>query len=282
MGLWKRLTQVRVGPVELRLTGGRDKSIPLPEQTPYSAGQWRTFLRARNVVTLLAVAGLMLSIAALLVLVGIGETQIVASESPGRHTAHLFTNGWFDGGLVFAVAGILVGIVAISASSSQASALREFPDLTIRVIAKATFDTSEPGAAPFGGRSVRLYYVRVRVFNRERERNASLSLTLLWDTLPEAFTRTERWSNITALGFPPVRWKPDALDGLPAIEQMPPILHVDPKTIGEGDIFFEIPSDQIEKLDQNTSPRIELVEHNSGQWITVPTASGEVYGGIGV
>jgi hypothetical protein len=82
VGLWKRLTQVRVGPVELRLTGGRDKSIPLPEQTPYSAGQWRTFLRARNVVTLLAVAGLMLSIAALLVLVGIGETQIVASESP--------------------------------------------------------------------------------------------------------------------------------------------------------------------------------------------------------
>jgi hypothetical protein len=187
VGLWKRLTELRVGPVELRLEGGRNKSVPLPEQTPYRVGQWRAFLRARNVVTVLAVAGLMLSIAALLVLVGIGETQIVASESPGRHAAHLFANGWFDGGMIFAVAGIVVGLVAVSANSSQASALREFPDLAIRVIAQATFDTNEPGAAPFGGRSVRLYYVRVRIFNRERERNASLSLTLIRDTLRRFF-----------------------------------------------------------------------------------------------
>jgi len=35
-----------------------------------------------------------------LVIIGIGETQIVASESRGGHHAHLLANGWFVVGLV--------------------------------------------------------------------------------------------------------------------------------------------------------------------------------------
>ncbi len=61
---------------------------------------FRTLLRRISVLTMLGFAGVVLSVAALMVIIGIGETQIVASESRGGHHAHLLANGWFVVGLV--------------------------------------------------------------------------------------------------------------------------------------------------------------------------------------
>jgi hypothetical protein len=93
----------------------------------------RRELRRWNTLTMLATAGLMLSIAALLIVVGIGVTQIAAAE---KHLdVNLVANAWFDLGLFVAVIGMLWGAAAIASIGSQAKALREFPALQIAIIA---------------------------------------------------------------------------------------------------------------------------------------------------
>ena len=234
----------------------------------------KKFLRKRNVLTMLAVAALMLSIAALLVVIGIGETQIVASENAGNHTANLFANGWFDVGLLLAGLGIFIGTVAISANSSQAAALKEFPDLAITVLARGAVDTEEPGEAPLGGHSIRLVYIRLRIFNREATRNANLSITLLWPFLLAALAaRGTLGEGIDSAACAPAPWEPRQASlaqlVLTAIKMLPPDLQVPPKTITEGDLFFPFEPQRFADLDPARTPCVEVIDHDSGEYVKV-------------
>jgi hypothetical protein len=235
----------------------------------------KRFLRKRNVLTMLAVAALMLSIAALLVVIGIGETQIIASENAGNHTANLFANGWFDVGLLLAGLGIFIGTVAISANSSQAAALNEFPDLVIRIVAGAgPTEVIEPGGAPYGIK-VYLYHARLRIFNRERDRTAVLSPELLWPVRPTV--ETVAWA-ISTLGFSPARWVPTTFEGLQSISALALPLHVSPRSAVEGDVFFELSLEQIERLESARPPSVILRDEISGMWFWVLTSTGDDQG----
>jgi hypothetical protein len=231
----------------------------------------KRFLRKRNVLTMLAVAGLMLSIAALVVVVGLGEAQIAAAEGK---TADLFGRPLFDLGLFVAGVGILIGTIAISANSSQAAALSEFPDLAITVLARGAVDTEEPGEAPLGGHSIRLVYIRLRIFNREAARNANLSITLLWPFLPATLAAMGAMGQeIDSAACAPAPWEPRSSSlaelGLNAIKMLPPDLQVPPRTITEGDLFFPFETQRFADLDPARTPCVEVVDHDSGEYVKV-------------
>jgi hypothetical protein len=238
----------------------------------------KRFLRNRNVVTLFAVAGLILSIAALLVVVGIGESQIVAAEEAGHHSVSLFVNGWFDTGLFLAGVGLFVGTAAISANNSQAAALREFPAAEIRIMWRAVADTTAPATPGESERSVRLVYMHLLVTNRERSRTASLYFNGTWAMKPGTLivpgTVINAESGKPLLVFPPARWEPDIRMfrpyPAPQIDRARPLelpLHVAPGHTAEGDIFFEIDEGQITVIDESTQPGLEAVDMHSGRWV---------------
>jgi hypothetical protein len=238
----------------------------------------KRFLRSRNVVTLIGMAGLVLAVAALLVVVGIGETQIVASEDAGGHAANLFLNGWFDVGLFLAGLGILIGTVAISANSSQASARREFPDAEIRIMWRAFADMAAPVAPDGRERRVRLVYMHLLVTNRERSRTASLYFNGTWCLKPGTLvipgSVVDAESGKPFMVFPPARWEPDIrlfrpYPG-PQLDSARPLelpLHVPPERTAEGDIFFEIEEGQTSVLDGSAEPALEAVDMHSGKWV---------------
>jgi len=233
----------------------------------------RRCLRARNVVTMLSVAGLVLTAAALLVLIGLGQAQIAASQGT---PPELFGRPLFDlGGLAF-VTGIILAGIAISANGSQGTARREFPDLLIRAVAVGgPVEVTEPGAAPYGGGQVCIQYARLHIFNRELDRTAVLSPTLLWPVVQTEETR--EWA-ITAFGLSPARWVPQTFEGLPSINALALPLHVEPRCAVEGDVFFELSLDQRSRLDPNQAPRIILSDEVSGRWFQISTSTGNDQG----
>ncbi len=124
--------------------------------------------------TMLATAALMLSVAALLVVVGLGETQIVAS---GGRSYDLFGNRWFDVGLFIAGVGLLWGAIAIAAIGSQGKARREFPALEVEVIAGGF----NPTTLLAGMTTSATWYSQLigfRITNRELQRSVSLEVRL--------------------------------------------------------------------------------------------------------
>lgn len=238
----------------------------------------RGFLRDRSVSTALGAAGLTLSIAALLLVIGVGESQIVASEHPGKHAASLFANGWFDAGLAMAGLGIILGVIAISANGSQASARHEFPNVEMRIMWRAFADTVAPAPSEGTGRAVRLAYMHLLVTNRERARTASLYFNGTWPLQPGTLlipgTVINAESGKPLLVFPPARWEPDVrlfrpYPG-PQLDSAEPLelpLHVPPERTAEGDIFFEIEEGQITVLDASAQPALEAVDMQSGKWV---------------
>ena len=213
---------------------------------------------------MLATAGLMLSIAALLVVIGLGESQIVASE--GKST-NLFGNWWFDIGLVVAAIGMFWGLAAIAAIGSQGTARREFPDLTITVIAVGSLCVPRGDWPQDDPPLVRLALFGLRITNHERDRNASLSLTLWHDLVPETPEGVNDWPY-----FPP-RWDPPA-----SVRNLLPLpIHSDPGTTQQGEVVFEIPNYPA-PISADSKPRIEVLDNNSKQRVTLPGVMTGTYG----
>jgi hypothetical protein len=237
------------------------------------SGPVRRRIRRWNVFFVLATAGLLLSTAGLLFLIGVGQVQISAA---GGGSKDLFGNWWVISGCVFAVAGLLWGAAAVSAISSQAAALNEFPDLAIRVVARSGADVREPGDAPYGGQPIRLFYVRMYVVSRERRRTAVLSPTLLWPLL-ESERSAQPWAP-SGWGLSPARWVPNSFPGLPSISALTLPLHIDPGAAVEGDLFFEIAISQAAKLDPGKAPTLFLSDDRAGVGFEVSMSSGSPQG----
>jgi hypothetical protein len=87
------------------------------------------WLRVWNVLSLLAVAGVALSAAAIALIIGTSETQLAAGRGG---SADLFCYPWFIAGLVLATTGVIAGVLAIGSAVSQ-SAERKKPHLSIEV-----------------------------------------------------------------------------------------------------------------------------------------------------
>ncbi len=225
---------------------------------------------------MLAAAGLLLSAAGLLFLIGVGQVQIETSAAGIGSSTKLFADGWVIAGFVFAAVGLLWGVAALAAIGSQAAALREFPDLAIRVMATSADDVDEPGEAPYGGQRVRLFYIRVYITNRERKRTAVLAPTLFFD-LREEERGAKRWAP-AAWGLPPARWVPERFLGLPSIKALPLPLHIGPGASVDGDLFFEIAILEAGKLDPATPPTLYLSDDSAGAGFEVSTSTGKQQG----
>lgn len=225
---------------------------------------------------MLATAGLMLSVAALLIVIGIGWVTIEASENH-RHL-NLFANPWFDVGLFVAGVGMLWGAAAVASVGSQASACREFPDVEIRIMWRDSVDTVTPATPDINERPVRLVYMHLLVSNRERSRTASLYFNGTWPQKPGTLiipgSVVDAESGKPLLVSPPARWEPDIrlfrpyqgpqLDSARTLE-LP--LHVPPQTTVEGDIFFEIEQERTTVLDASAAPGLEAVDMQTGKWV---------------
>jgi hypothetical protein len=258
-------------------------------------------LRNGNVLTLLSVAGLMLSIAALLVLIGIGETQIAASI---HGTTNLFANGWLDVGLLLALCGVAVAVVAISANSVQAAARKKFPDLVIKVEALLVYNASarnygigaeiyrllperlqraepprswsgfpgdEGGSPPRG--EVPLLYLRLRILNREHKRTASLRITFCWAQKPiegPELPTGRVWLSTIVQRYP-IRWEPRMPPRPIAVShQLRFPLHLEPQTEVEGDVFFELSRDLYREYDERKPQTwIDVFDNVSGTLVQV-------------
>jgi hypothetical protein len=238
-------------------------------ETVTLVGQWRAErpvrrqLRTWNVLTMLATAGLMLSIAALLVLIGLGETQIIASE--GR-SADLFGNRWFDVGLVVAGVGMFWGMAAIASIGSQSKARREFPAVEIEIIAGGI----NPSTLPPGTRTTFEWYsqlIGVRITNRELRRSANLKVRLKCRLTPGFGAEKE-------LRLSP-RWQDENAGGLGgSLPQLRDPILLEPQSTIEGYMVFDF---------MNVSPHItddrqlEFMDHNCGRAVAVDPKLGSVY-----
>jgi hypothetical protein len=214
---------------------------------------------------MLATAGLMLSVAALLVVIGLGETQIVASESK---STNLFGNRWFDIGLLVAAIGIFWGLAAIAAIGSQGNARREFPDLAITVFAVGRLNVPHGDWPQDDAPTVRLDQFGLRISNHERDRNASISMSLWHDLVPGTFGGLGDWP------FYPPRWDPPP-SMVRDLLRFP--IHLGPDTTRQGEVVFEIPA-YVAGIRPDSQPRIEVLDHNSGRRVTLPGVMGGTYG----
>jgi hypothetical protein len=243
-------------------------------------GKWRgerslrRELRRWNTLTMLATAGLMLSIAALLIVIGIGSIQVAAAEN--HRDLSLFANAWFDLGLFMAVIGMLWGAAAIASIGSQAKALREFPALHIEIIAGS--GPSFP-AAPLAGlyptplapgvTTTDTWYsqmIGVRITNRELTRGMSLAVRLKCELTPG-------FGNETEMRMPP-KWQEDTDMVGAMLPQLRPPIALGPQSTTEGFMVFEF---------ANASPHLtadrelELLDHNCGQAVLIDPELGSVH-----
>jgi hypothetical protein len=235
----------------------------------------RHFLRQRNVLTLLGFAGVVLSVAALMVVIGIGKTQIVASEFPGQHRADLLANGWFLIGLGSIAFGTVLAGIAISANSSQASARREFPNVAIRVHRQGWRDLPLPGTT-IGGPAgpepshILLAQYGFTVHSYERDRLANLSFTLRRPLRPGTPGSMDEWV------FRPL--EKDLPDPAPSFELLPLPLHVEPGRTYVGDVVFDLSGVMGQHIDPSYHGEILIFEHGSGMTVTVPAEIGARHG----
>jgi hypothetical protein len=208
-------------------------------------GAWRTrrpmrrFLRTCDVVTFLSVAGVVLSVGALMVLVGLGEAQIAASEG---HTADLFGRTLFDVGLGVALLGIFIVSVAVSANQSQAAARRGFPDIRIGVYGDGVEEASESRRVLVPTRGFvdvrqRVHYFTLLITNAELSRPVNLMFTLRHDLVPAAdlpATQLGEWFFTRAEGAaPPI---PDMDD----VDCWTGPVHIEPQRSVTGLVVFDV------------------------------------------
>jgi hypothetical protein len=231
---------------------------------PSSKRPVRRFLRGVNVTTVLTSAGIIISTAALLVFVGVGEVQIAASQH--NNTIKATDNSWFNIGLVTAALGILVGVVAVAAISSQAAAKREFPDVAIRLLACEEDDARKPSD---GGGFLKVLYVRLRVINRELYRNVSLSIHLRWDILAaEQANAAPEGARLEQLHSGPTTLTPLVLvlreaQGRVPIDQIKLPLQLASQTMWEGDVVFDIDEADARRRILENVPTVVFVDQHS-------------------
>jgi hypothetical protein len=223
----------------------------------------RRILRKWSVGTILATAGLLLSIAALLIVVGIGQVQIDLAARPDARPANLFSDGWFLAGAIVGIVGIGWGVAAIAAMASQSRALRAFPALKIELIGGGF----NPQRLPHGVTTADPWFsqqVNLRITNREITRRADLDVRMRCRLTPGFGDERE-------LRLPPA-WQEDYLLG-GSLQQLRPPIALEPQTTTEGFVVFDF---------ANVSPhltedrQLELVDHNSGRAIAISTESGLV------
>jgi hypothetical protein len=207
----------------------------------------RRCLRRRNVVTLLGLAGVALSTAALMAVVDIGRAQIAATEHSGQHRADLFSNWWFILGAIAFGAGIVLAGIAISANNSQAAARRAFPNLSV-----IPYSWSAPDEVPLGrttivpvpGRTLeeakqeaklRLVAYGFLITNHEPDRRVNLTFRLRHDLAPpEGY-----------LGGADEYFFPVADRELPAVvpdisDRLDEIVRLGPQDSTHGEVVFDI------------------------------------------
>jgi hypothetical protein len=234
----------------------------------------RRELRRWNALTMLATAGLMLSIAALLILIGIGLTQIVAAEN--HRDLNLFANTWFDLGLFVAAIGMLWGAAAIASIGSQAKALREFPALEIEIIAGSGPALPAPPLAglyptllPPGLTTTATWYsqmVGVRITNRELTRSVSLAVRLKCKLTPG-------FGNETEMRMPP-KWQEDTHGIGGMLPQLRPPIALGPQSTIEGFMVFEFANASPHLMDDR---KLELLDHNCRRSVVVDAGLGQVH-----
>lgn len=237
----------------------------------------RRELRRWNTLTMLATAGLMLSIAALLIVIGIGLTQIAAAEN--YRDVNLFANTWFDLGLFVAGIGMLWGAAAIASIGSQAKALREFPALLIEIIAGSgpslpapALEGLFPTRLPPGLTTTDTWYsqmIGVRITNRELTRSASLDVRL-------KCVLTPGWGNETELRMRP-KWQDDGEPGGGGglgLTQLRPPIPLEPQSTVEGFMVFDFMNISPHLTDDR---KLEVIDHNSGRSVVVEAGLGQVH-----
>jgi hypothetical protein len=218
-------------------------------------------LRRWNVVTMLAGAGLLLSAAAILVVIGIGNVQIAVAR--GRVPApDLYSDWWFRGGLLVGFLGLVWGSLAVAAIGSQSNAHRDFPDLEIEIL--------ETGNIPTQARTrpARLCkYVVVRVSNREVRRVASLDVRLEGPIVPSKRAA----GNVLSVSPLVQSLSPSEID--------PPLrcpLHLEPQSTQQGWLAYDPQRYGPSFARRDISLRVR--DYNCGKSVVLPFKDGEIYG----
>jgi hypothetical protein len=222
----------------------------------------RRLLRWWSVTTLLASAGLLLSVAALLIVIGIGEVQITAAAGG---SGSLFANAWFDVGAVVAAIGILCGLAAIATIGSQSKALREFPALEIEIIAGGFNPTTLPEGMTTSSQWLS-QLIGVRITNRELTRGASLAVRLRCVLTPGFGNETEIRMRST--------WQDSnyVLGG--SLDQLRSPVALEPQQTIEGFLVFDFANVSPHLTDDR---KLELLDHNCGRSVNVSTGLGQVH-----
>jgi hypothetical protein len=243
-------------------------------------GKWRgerplrRELRRWNTLTMLSTAGLMLSIAALLIVIGIGVIQIAAAEN--HRDLNLFASAWFDLGLFVAGIGMLWGAAAIASIGSQAKALREFPSLEIEIIAGSGPAFPAPPLAGLyptllapGVTTAATWYsqmIGVRITNRELTRGVSLAVRLKCKL-------TTGFGNDTEMKMPP-KWQDNAHDIATMLPQLRPPVALGPQSTTEGFMVLEFANASPHLTDDR---KLELLDHNCALAVLIDPELGSVH-----
>jgi hypothetical protein len=234
----------------------------------------RRSFRTVPILTLLGIVGVLLSIAALMIVLGIGETQIVASEYPMLHRADVWANPWFYLGFGGFMIGIVLFVFALCAATSKAKGAKEFPDLIMRVLLRADYDgVQEPGGAAGHGEVVRLAHVRLLVKNQERDRDVTLPVSLSLDTRPAVSPVPAGSPPASALVSPfgvfATTWTPAASEvpGVPGVRRLEMPVQVVAGGQVEGDIFFAIPQHWVPGLIPGQHGRVTVVDRKTDKFV---------------
>jgi hypothetical protein len=236
-------------------------------RTWFANRPFRRFLRGRQTITWLSVAGIVLSVGALMVVIGLGEAQIAASEG---HTADLSDRPLFFSGLIVAGVGICILLVAVAANSSQATARREFPKLEIHVESDGA-DSDQHGNKVLlpqtneWSTTRAVAYFGLVITNHERDRTVSLTFRLRH--------RSEmRWG--TLLFGPPNDGVPS---WAPRLNPFPTPLHIEPERTEMGDVIFDLPGGHF--LPLGSTDDIVVFDHGSATFASLPAKLGSRWEG---
>ena len=209
----------------------------------------RRLLRRWNPLTLLATAGVVVSVAGLLLVIGVGQVQIFATKGG---SADLFADDWIIAGVIFAAVGIVSGCVSLAAMSSQGKARREFPALRVEVIGGGTEPLPNREGTALAPHAC---FVGLRIWSLESSRLISLKVGLMCD-----FDNVDHRMRI------PPMWK-DAAEQ-PLLRQVRVPVDVAPQSTVEGFFLFDLNWLEPHLRGQ---PTLELVDNPSGTSIEMPS-----------
>jgi hypothetical protein len=230
----------------------------------------RRLMRRLSVVSLLSGTGVLVSMAALGVIIGIGEVQIGVDQ---HHSGDLFANAWFDIGLFLGGLALLSGIIAISASAEQSIARSAFPDIRLEIIRSLHLLTFQERDILPGGPKTNMGLVRYRVrfINNELTRRASVSVTLQWKTKPDA-SPPGTYVDFMAIDVADGEAGELRLPGLVPPRPLRQSIDLGPRDHLEGDLYFQtwFP----ETIDTITQEQFVIVEYLSHSAVSLPVVDG--------